>query len=273
MFDNLIESEPRGTDLKDRRRYFIVSSGVVGILFTTAVVISIFAADYGLGTAGFELVEMIAPDDIKPLEPETPRSQPSNPDRQSSSSLPTRQANIPAIQDNPTSVPDTVSTVRNTQMTRPDTGRFIITGIDSEPGNPGGSGRDTIGNGPAGLQNRDTTETASRTDPGEDTPPPVTKTPVRKPPTQSLGVINGKASFLPKPNYSAAAIALKAQGKVDVQVTIDENGRVVLAKAINGHPMLRAAAEEAAMRAKFTTTYLSGVPVKVTGVIAYNFLR
>ena len=66
---------------------------------------------------------------------------------------------------------------------------------------------------------------------------------------------------------------MHAQGKVDVQVFIDETGRVLSANAVSGHPLLRNAAEQAARNARFTPTYLSKVPVKVTGVIVYNFTR
>ena len=52
---------------------------------------------------------------------------------------------------------------------------------------------------------------------------------------------------------------------------IDENGKVLSANAVSGHPLLRSAAEQAARNAKFTVTYLSNVPVKVSGVIIYNF--
>jgi TonB family protein len=88
-----------------------------------------------------------------------------------------------------------------------------------------------------------------------------------------LGVVNGSATYLPKPPYPAAAVAVNAQGKVSVQVTIDEDGRVVSARAVDGHPLLRGVAEAAAKQAKFSPTLLSKVPVKVTGVIVYNFTR
>ena len=39
-----------------------------------------------------------------------------------------------------------------------------------------------------------------------------------------------------------------------------------------GHPLLRAAAQGAAMASKFSPTKLSGQPVKVNGVIIYNFV-
>lgn len=92
-----------------------------------------------------------------------------------------------------------------------------------------------------------------------------------KPKTISGGVLNGKAISLPKPPYPPAARAVNAEGAVSVQVTIDEQGNVISASAISGHPLLRAVATEAARSAKFSPTLLMGEPVKVTGVITYNF--
>lgn len=89
----------------------------------------------------------------------------------------------------------------------------------------------------------------------------------------SGGVLNGKAIHLPKPPYPAAAKAVAAKGPVIVQVTLDENGHVITAKAMAGHPLLRAAAEAAAREARFTPTKLSGQAVKVSGVITYNFTQ
>jgi len=87
----------------------------------------------------------------------------------------------------------------------------------------------------------------------------------------SGGVLNGKATNLVKPDYPAAARAVKASGAVNVQVTIDEDGNVTSAAAVSGHPLLRAAAVQAARASKFSPTRLNGQPVKVTGVIVYNF--
>jgi len=88
----------------------------------------------------------------------------------------------------------------------------------------------------------------------------------------SGGVLNGKAISLPAPPYPAAARAVKASGAVNVQVTIDEQGNIVSAAAVSGHPLLRQAAEQAAREAKFAPTQLQGVPVSVTGIIVYNFV-
>lgn len=87
----------------------------------------------------------------------------------------------------------------------------------------------------------------------------------------SGGVLNGKAISLPAPEYPAIAKQAKASGTVVVQVTIDENGSVVFARAVSGHPLLQAAAVAAARQAKFSPTLLMGEPVKVTGVITYHF--
>jgi TonB family protein len=88
----------------------------------------------------------------------------------------------------------------------------------------------------------------------------------------SSGVLNGKAISLPKPAYPPAAAAVRAEGAVSVQLTVDQNGSVVSAKAVSGHPLLRAAAEEAAWSAKFSPTMVDGNPVSITGVITYNFV-
>ena len=86
------------------------------------------------------------------------------------------------------------------------------------------------------------------------------------------GVLNGKVLKLVQPEYPPAARAVRASGAVAVQITFDEKGSVISAAAISGHPLLRAAAEKAARACKFAPVLLEGVPVKVTGVIVYNFV-
>ncbi|HZB47135.1 MAG TPA: TonB family protein [Pyrinomonadaceae bacterium] len=102
----------------------------------------------------------------------------------------------------------------------------------------------------------------------EDDLPPARKVHVRP---VSGGVLNGKAISLPKPDYPDAARRLRSSGMVTVEVVIDVNGRVISAKATSGAPLLRDAAERAAMQARFTPALLSGQPVKVSGQINYNF--
>ena len=87
----------------------------------------------------------------------------------------------------------------------------------------------------------------------------------------STGVLNGQAKDLPKPAYPALAKAAQASGVVQVQVVIDETGKVVAARAVSGHPLLQAEAVKAAQAATFASVLLSGKPVRTNGIINYNF--
>ncbi|MGD9562506.1 MAG: energy transducer TonB [Pyrinomonadaceae bacterium] len=270
MFDRMIVSDANAVESRGRSRYFLVSGVIVGILFLSAVVVSIYAVDLDLGTENFELSMMIAP--VLPEAPEPPSPEPSR-DHQSpphTNDVPTRVHDIPRLEESPTAVPDVVSVTRSPYLARTHT-PFKIDSIDS--GGPGSIGR------PGGSRNGDPAGSSSSPDssrtaePAElPDPPPVIKTAPPRPPV-SLGVVNGKATSLPKPLYPQPAIAVRAQGEVKVQVTIDESGKVISAKAISGHPLLRREAERAAWKAHFTPTTLSKVPVKVTGMIIYDFRR
>jgi len=86
------------------------------------------------------------------------------------------------------------------------------------------------------------------------------------------GFMNGRAVELPKALYPQEARTTRASGTVQVQVLVDETGKVISAKAIFGPDVLRDAAEKAAMRAKFKPTIVGGVPVKVSGILTYDFV-
>jgi len=101
-----------------------------------------------------------------------------------------------------------------------------------------------------------------------DAPPPAPK-PLLRP--LSRGVLNGKALNLPMPNYPEAARRLRIIGLVQVDVVVDENGKVISAKVLSGPGVLRDAALQAALGARFSPTKLSGQSVKVSGQINYNF--
>lgn len=98
------------------------------------------------------------------------------------------------------------------------------------------------------------------------------QTPASTPKTVSGGVINGKSTKLVKPVYPASAQAERATGAVNVLVTISEEGKVISAEAVSGHPLLRDASVQAALASTFNPTTLEGIPVKVTGIIVYNFV-
>jgi TonB family protein len=88
----------------------------------------------------------------------------------------------------------------------------------------------------------------------------------------SGGVLNAKALLLPTPYYPPEARAAGTQGTVAVQVLIDETGSVISAKAVSGPPSLHQAAVSAAFGARFSPTTLMGEPVKVNGIITFNFV-
>ena len=102
-----------------------------------------------------------------------------------------------------------------------------------------------------------------------DSEPPPAPRPLLKP--VSGGVLNGKALALPAPSYPEIARRMRQAGTVEVEVIVDENGKVISARATAGPNMLREVAVEAALRARFTATKLSGQPVKISGRIDYNF--
>jgi periplasmic protein TonB len=280
MFDKLIESNKTNSDVKSRKSYFVVSSLVLSTALVGALVFSIFAADYGLGTDSFEVSVLVAP--VTPIAPEPPAPAPAAAPREAPVRTnapierPTRVAVVQRIEEAPI-VPKGISTVQNTEKARP-VGDYVLSSKDSDPVSSGPARSTGTGSGP-GLGS------TAGTGPGNAVaesrpipePPPVKPPPVKEPvavkppPIVSMGVVNSKALSLPKPAYSAAAMAVNADGQVAVQVTIDENGNVVSAKAVSGHPLLRSSAEQAARRAKFSPTILSNQAVKATGVITYNF--
>lgn len=99
-------------------------------------------------------------------------------------------------------------------------------------------------------------------------PPPAPR-PILKP--ISGGVLNGTAISLPQPVYPEPAKRTRTSGMVTVEVILDETGKVLSAQATAGPTLLREAAVQAAMKARFSPTKLSGQPVKVSGVINYKF--
>ena len=103
-----------------------------------------------------------------------------------------------------------------------------------------------------------------------DEPPPAPgPRPILKP--VSGGVLNGTAISLPPPVYPETAKRMRTTGIVSVEVVLDESGKVVSANATTGPSILRDAAVQAALKARFSPTKLSGQPVKVSGMINYKF--
>jgi TonB family protein len=116
--------------------------------------------------------------------------------------------------------------------------------------------------------------------PAEAVPPPPPNRPQSSPPSlnqpQSIQqvvdkVLQGNAITRVEAVYPPTARMMRAFGTVKVQITISEAGRVIDAKAISGHQALRSAAVEAAYKWVFRPTTLNGAPIKVQGILTFNF--
>ena len=73
------------------------------------------------------------------------------------------------------------------------------------------------------------------------------------------------------PVYPQTALRAGIDGLVKVEVSIDEQGNVTTAKAVDGHQFLRLSAEDAARKSKFKPAMFDGKPIKSKGYIVYNF--
>lgn len=108
-------------------------------------------------------------------------------------------------------------------------------------------------------------------------PPAPVETAKAEPPAKAPESINlgnlsaANAIKMVKPVYSSIAQRSNIEGRVVVEVELDEAGEVVKAKAVSGHQFLRGAAEDAARRSKFRPAMFANQPIKGFGTITYNF--
>src|SRR5688500_1942664 len=105
MFDKLIESASRGAEFKNRGRYFAVSTFVMSILFLAGVMVSIYGAEFDIGTSNLELAQLIAPVALTEPQPDPPRQSPQQ-QQSADNSLqrPMREAAIQRIDEFPTKI-------------------------------------------------------------------------------------------------------------------------------------------------------------------------
>ena len=84
------------------------------------------------------------------------------------------------------------------------------------------------------------------------------------------GVLNDLAIELPAPD---AAKAANESGTVTVEVIVNEKGVVSTSSVVSGPQPLWRAAGEAARKARFDPPLHNGKPVKVAGVLTYEFKK
>ncbi len=268
MFDKLIESGSNTKDKKDRSSYFAVSTFLMSAALIAGLLVSIFGANYDIGNPNMDISQLLAPIETKAPEPEPQPKQESQPQSESrSTELPIRTKAYQRIEETPKAVVP-VATAPVDFKERP-LGQFKIGDTNVDPQNVGGRTDGTSSATPKGSG--DGPGTSASSERSTPPPPPIKKPEVNPNTVVSLGAVNGKAITLPKPSYPPAAQAMRIEGAVQIQITIDKDGSVISAKAVGGHPTLRRAAENAARLARFSPTKLSNVPVKATGIITYNF--
>ncbi len=264
MFNNLIESSSHRSELKRRGSFFLFTTAMYVVLFAVVGVASIFAYDARLEEPPIEIV-MVSPLDYQPPAPVNqvnsapPPRGASNPQKEAVRETAMASVNQPQI------APKFVSAQPNRNLPVPQGIPYKIGRYDADPDGVPGSG-DRNGRGiPGSVGDNGTLVVNIATPPA----PPIKKATPR---VISRGPITGEAIFLPKPAYPRMAKEMRIQGSVGVQVLIDESGKVVSAKAVSGNPALVSAAQRAALDARFSPTKLGGEPVKVSGVITYNFV-
>ena len=270
MFDTLVESGSHKDDFARKGSFFLGTFVLYAVLLVAATVGSIYYYNASIPDPSLELLTLVAPVPMTAAEPPKPDEAP-KPAASKEPTVAMRQeisVVAPVVKSNEVAKETTKEVSRAKSIgvvvgnrDVGDVNAVTATGPVGVIGGGGGGG----GTGPAAPV------VAS------DEPPPPPPAPKPTPPPKpraaiSGGVLNGKAISKPQPAYPAIARTARASGQVTVQITVDEGGRVISASAVSGHPLLRQAAEGAARQARFSPTLLSGQPVKVTGVITYNFV-
>ena len=271
MFGNLVESTSHRGEAARKSWFFLGTLAVYTLVFLAIGVGGVYAYNTHIDTQNLELVTLITPVESPQLQvtPRTTAPRPSGGGNNNSRIAVVRTPPVMTTMDSQRIAGKAM--VSSPVQELPQGTIFKIgtpgpgNNIFSSSGNEPGGGGNNTGGGGKGMD-----ELVGTTPP----PPPAKKEAVKPaaPITVSLGVVNGKATALPKPVYTSIAKAARAYGVVTVQVLIDEQGKVVSARAVNGHPLLLKESVQAAYQARFTPTKLSNQPVKVSGVITYNFV-
>ena len=260
MFDNLVESSSHKEDISRKGSFIAVTFVIYGVLLLAFFVAGIYWYDNRLGEMELELTTLVAPVPVPQQQKQPEQKQEAKPQKVEQN-VDVRKELVASVDES--RVPPKEISAKASDV--PPVRRGVTTVVGNSDSNaaapmPAGPGAGTVTTGPTKVNIAD-----------EPPPPEAPKpTPPRAP--ISGGVLNGRAINLPKPAYPQIARAAHASGTVVVQVLIDENGSVVSARAVSGHPLLQAVAVQAARSARFSPTKLSGQPVKVTGVIHYNFV-
>jgi protein TonB len=259
MFENLVESGSHSGDVRRKGSFILVTFAIYAVLLLAAFVAGIWWATANIDQQTLELTALIAPVPV-PQQQQQKQEAPKPEKMEISKNVDVRRELIADVTRTDLVPKEISAKASDVPPVRKNVVTMIGTGNSNAaaPMAPGTGGTQIISSGPVKVEIKD-----------EPPPPPPKPTPHAP---ISGGVLNGKAVHLVQPPYPPIARSAHASGQVVVQVLIDENGNVVAAHATSGHPLLQAAATNAARASKFTPTKLSGQPVKVNGVIIYNFV-
>jgi len=257
MFEHLVESTSHKEDTARKGSFILVTLGIYVILGVAFFIAGIFWYNAQLDVQNLELTALIAP--VIPQQ-QAKQEAPKPAEKVNINQQVDVRRELIADVTRTDLVPKEISAKASDVPPVRRGVQTVVGGSDSNAIAPiaPGSGTGT-GIGPTGT----------KVVVADDAPPPPPKPTPRAP--ISGGVLNGKAIRLVQPPYPPIARSAHVSGQVTVQVLIDENGNVISASAASGHPLLRAAAVNAARASKFSPTKLSGQPVRVNGVIIYNF--
>lgn len=258
MLKDLVESSSHHSEFKRRGSFFLFTLISYSIFLSAAGVISILAYEARLHERTQEaVITMLSPVDVPTECPDSPPIV-SGGTGGGGTGGPQKVVQNDGIASIDSAIhPEEISAEPNRLLPGPKT-----PDLSSSPGGPG-FGPDREGSRGSTLPQKIQVEV-------DEAPPP----PKREQPPQILRreVINSQALSLPKPAYPPLAVQTKTKGQVVIQVLIDESGRVVSAKALSGSPLLTHAAIRAAYQARFSPTFIGDQPVKVSGLITYNFV-
>lgn len=282
MFSSLIESGSHRVDLKRKGSFLLGTFVFYSLMLVVAGVGSIYAFNANIEEENeIELVALLrfAPVETR-TEPEVRRASPkpaaASETRQQISTVREVVRDTPYLRDRPVASEDTPVLPAHVPYRIGDTNNIVppSLGTHTAPGTGSFSGINN-GGGDDGPVLKET-EAAPMPPPARVKPTPAPQPTPATTPKQTISVpssvLSGKAVFKPAPAYPEIAKRASAAGTVAVQILVDERGNVVSAQPTNGPLLLQQAAQQAALRARFTPTILNGTPVKVSGVIYYNFV-
>ena len=244
MFDLLVES----TSQRKGRR-----TGV--FLITTTLIYGVFVFAVAIGTILYFSPALVGALNVQAMlaPPPPPAQEAPEPDQVVTRNV----AVVPEFQPPkvvPTNIPEATA-VPPKRM------------VNVSSGVPGGVPGSTPGGVPSTVSKEEPPPPPPAPAPAPATAP--TPRPIHK---VSGGVLPGMALKKVTPVYPAIARTTRVSGTVRIQVLISEAGNVISAEVLDGHPLLQDAALKAAKQWIFKPTELTGVPVKVQGVLVFNFV-